>query len=80
METIIKFIITVALAALLIALLPASPFPAMLEAINEVSWIGYINYFIPVNKLIVITTAWLGAVGTYFLVSWVLRQLDIVGA
>lgn len=78
-ETIIKMLITVALAGILIALLPATPFTAIINSLDEVPFIGEINWIIPVGRLIAITTVWAGTCVSYWVVSWILRQLDIVG-
>lgn len=80
METLIKFVVTVALAGVLLALLPSSPFTGILEQLETIPYINQINWFIPVGRIITVTTAWATAVFGYWLVGWVLRQLDIIGA
>lgn len=80
METIIKFIVTVALAGVLIALLPPSPFTPIINALGEIPYIGEINWFIPVGRIITVTGIWATTCVSYWIVSWVLRQLDIIGA
>ena len=51
-DTIVKILITLALAGILISILPASPFPAIIESLSELPMIGYINWFIPVGKFV----------------------------
>lgn len=79
METIIKFMVTVALAAVLLALLPATPFTSILLLIGELPYISYVAWFIPIGAIINVTAVWATTIGSYFLVSWALRQLDIIG-
>lgn len=79
METIIKFIVTVALAGVLIALLPATPFTSMLAIIGELPYISYVAWFIPIGSIVTVTVAWASTISAYFVVSWALRQLDIIG-
>lgn len=79
METIIKFIVTVALAAVLLALLPATPIAQMLSFIGTLPLIENVAWFIPVHDIILVTAVWVTTIFSYFLVSWVLRQLDIIG-
>lgn len=79
METIIKFIITVTLAAILLALLPVTPFTGIIATIGELPLIENVAWFLPVHDIIVVTTIWVTTIGSYFLVSWALRQLDIIG-
>ena len=79
METVIKILVTIALAGIVLALLPATPFTAIINSISEIPYIGAINWFFPVHQVIVITTAWATTIASYFAVSWILRQLDIIG-
>lgn len=79
METVIKFTITIALAGILIALLPSTPFTEILNGIGDLPFIGEVAWFIPVNSIFTVTTIWASTIGSYFLVSWALRQLDIIG-
>lgn len=79
METVIKFLITVALAAVVIALLPPSPFTDIIEVLDELPYIGEINWLIPVNRIMGVTMVWATTCVSYWLVSWILRQLDIIG-
>lgn len=78
-ETIIKILVTVALAGIIIGLLPATPFTSIINGLSSFPYMNWLNWFIPIGKIITITTAWASAVGIYFAVSWILRQLDIVG-
>lgn len=32
---------------------------------NTTAWLGYMNYFIPINRFLGITTAWLGLIVSY---------------
>lgn len=79
-ETIIKILVTVALAGVVIALLPISPFTSIIESIGEIPYIGEINWFIPFGRIIAITGVWATTCLSYFAISWILRQLDIIGA
>lgn len=79
METIIKFIITVALATILLALLPSTPFTAMISAVGQLPYIQYVAWFIPISEIISTTLIWVSTIFSYFLVSWALRQLDLLG-
>ena len=80
-ETIIKIIITLALAAAIIALLPNSP---VMDYIAELSnnemfntTIGYVNWAIPFGKMLDITAIWFAAIGGYYAIRWIGAQLDL---
>ena len=78
-ETIVKILVTVALAGILIALLPTTPFTSIINFLDEIPFIGEINWIIPIGRIMTITMVWAMSCLDYFLVSWILRQLDIVG-
>lgn len=81
LEPIVKIIVTLAIGAVIIALLPESPFPAMIEqfqASGLSTYVGYINYFFPVGKCITALTVWATAMMIYYAYAWILRQFDII--
>lgn len=78
-DTIVKILLTLAVAGILIAILPISPFQAVVESLEELPYLGYLNWFFPVGRCISVLTAWGVAVGVYYGISWILRQLDIIG-
>ena len=78
-DTIIKILLTIAIGGILIAILPASPFPAIISSLEALPMIGYINWFIPVGKLVGILVAWASAILIFFGISWIFRQLGIIG-
>ena len=65
------------LLMVVINLLPNSPFQSitMPSALSNI--IGYINYFIPISEMIIITTAWLTAVLGYYVLKVVLNWLKV---
>lgn len=60
----------------IINLLPDSPF--MFE--YEVGWLAVINWLIPIPVLVSQLTAYIVAVGTYYVVRVVLRWVKAVGS
>lgn len=77
-DTIVKILLTLAVAGILIAILPVSPFRSAIETIGELPYIGYFNWFFPVGKCLTVLAAWAVCIGAYYAVAWILRQLDIV--
>lgn len=78
-DTIVKILLTLAVAGILIAILPVSPFQAVLSSLEETPYLGYLNWFFPVGRCVSVLTAWGVAIGVYYGISWILRQLDIIG-
>lgn len=79
-DTIVKIVLTLAVAGILIGLLPPSPFPGIISQIEQLPMIGYINWFFPVGQAVAILTAWGSAILVFYGISWILRQLGIIGS
>ena len=78
-DTIVKILLTLAIATILIAILPVSPFTSMISAMAELPYISYFNWFFPVGKCLSALTAWAACMGVYYGIAWIFRQLDIIG-
>lgn len=79
-DTIVKILLTLAIATILIAILPVSPFRGMIESMGELPYISYFNWFFPVGRCLTALTAWGVAIGIYYGIAWIFRQLDIIGS
>lgn len=50
----------------LIDFLPDDTFISSIEGLeNTTAWLGYMNYFVPINRFLGITTAWLALIIGY---------------
>lgn len=78
-DTVVKILITLALAGILIAILPVSPFRAVIDTIAETPYLSYLNWFFPVGRCLTVMMSWLIAIGVFYGIQWILRQLNIVG-
>lgn len=79
-DTIMKILITLALATILIAILPVSPFESIVDTISDTPYLGYLNWFFPVGRCLTALSVWAIAIGIYYGISWIFRQLGIVGS
>lgn len=77
-DTIVRILLTIALAGLLIAILPVSPFKSMIETMGELPYIAYFNWFFPVGRILTTIMAWALCLGFYYSIAWIFRQLDII--
>ncbi len=59
-------------------LLPLSPFAPYIDQLSALPFLGYLNWFIPVGTLVGIGTAWLTAIGLYYLYSVVMRWIKLI--
>lgn len=68
-----------AFSSTLIQFLPRSPFTQFLDSLGNIPYLGWLNWFIPFGDFIVIGTAFLGAVGLFYLYQIVARWLKVIG-
>lgn len=66
------------LLAVIVSLLPLSPFASAIDSLAQVPYLGYINYFIPVGTCLKIGTAWLSAIALFYLYSVVARWVKLI--
>lgn len=77
-DTIVKILLTIAAAGILVGLLPASPFAPMIEAMGQIPYLSYVNWFLPIAQIATTAAAWAVCMGAYYVIAWILRQLNIV--
>lgn len=59
--------------------LPYSPFKPFLDEMENLPALGFLNWLIPVQDILRVMGAWLGAVAIFYLFSVVLRWLHVIG-
>lgn len=79
-DVIAKILFTLAVAAIIIAILPVSPFQSIIQSIGETPYLGYLNWFFPVGRCLTVMVSWCAAIAVFYGVSWILRQLNIIGS
>lgn len=77
-DTIVKILLTLAVAGILIAILPISPFQSAIESLGSLPYVSYLNWFFPVGRCLTVLGAWAVCIGAYYAIAWILRQLNIV--
>lgn len=58
--------------------LPTSPFVAFIDAMEDLPYLGWLNWFLPVGSIIAVGEAWLVSVGLFYLYSIVLRWVKAI--
>lgn len=66
-----------AVLSLIFSILPPSPF-SIIDNTPIKEYLPYINYFVPVNEIIVIFQSWLLAVGAYYIYQIALRWIKAI--
>lgn len=60
-------------------MLPNSPIRPFIAELGSMEWLGYINYFVPIGKIIAVSLAWVGAIGVFYAVQVILRWVKVIG-
>lgn len=61
-------------------LLPHSPFDSIKDFLSPIEpYLGYLNWFVPVNWILGVLTVWLTAVATFYLYSIIMRWVKMIG-
>ena len=60
------------------AILPKSPFTSVIEKIENLPYLSYVNWFVPVKDMIKIMSVWVAAIAIYYLAMVVLRWIKVI--
>lgn len=63
---------------MLMSVFPTSPFAGPIEELAQLPYLGYLNWVIPVSQMLKIGTAWLVAIGLYYLYSIIARWIKLI--
>lgn len=66
-------------AQALSTILPLSPFRDFIDCLEAVPYLGWLNFFVPVREILVVMTAWLGAIALFYGYSIIMRWLKVLG-
>lgn len=58
--------------------LPEDPFLSIIDELGGIPAVQYVNYFVPVDKILAITAIWLGAIATFYLYQIILRWIKAI--
>lgn len=72
------FGVKVLLLFIVISLLPTSPFTGFAYLVQQLPFLGYLNWFIPIPEIIVILEAWLAIVAIYYGILFALNYVGIL--
>lgn len=59
--------------------LPTSPLREFIDAMGDIPYLSYLNWFFPVSEVIAILSLWVTAIGLFYLWSVLLRWLRVIG-
>ena len=78
-SSIVKIVLTLAIWGIILVILPNTPFMQYLEDFSQSDYLGWLNWFIPFGRCVSAMAVWWAAVIVYYGISWIMRQLGIIG-
>lgn len=66
-------------ADLIISVLPKSPFIDFFESVEDIPYLGYLNWFIPVGAILKVFTAYLVCIALFYGYSVLARWVKLIG-
>ena len=64
--------------SLIISVLPLSPFAQFYSQWTAPEWVGWLNWFLPVEAILKVMAAWLGAIALHYVYSVVARWIGLI--
>lgn len=75
---IINLLITIVTTVItwIVNILPTSPFTDVDLSVPS-QYLGYVNYFIPVGRILPVFMLWVGAIVAYKFITWLMHALHL---
>lgn len=61
-----------------LSLFPLSPFAPVISELEDLPFLGYLNWILPIGDFIKIGTLWITAIGAYYAWSIIARWVKII--
>lgn len=65
-------------ASIILNVLPSSPVQRYLAAFDNMPYLKYLNWFIPVGSILVVCETWLVCIGLFYLYQIILRWVKAI--
>lgn len=62
----------------ILSVLPLSPFTETINSLAALPFLGYLNWFLPIGTFLKMGTAWLAAIGLYYVYSVIARWIKLI--
>lgn len=78
MNTFSDIAVKVVIISLVLSLLPMSPFVGFEYLMENIPFLSFVNWFLPISEMIVITESWLIVVAVYYGILYLVNYAGIV--
>lgn len=73
-----EFGLKVLLLTLVVSLLPSSPFVGFNTLVQNLPFLSYLNWFLPITETIVVLESWLMVVSVYYGILFLLNYVGVI--
>lgn len=77
-QSVSEFGIKLLIISLVLTLLPFSPFVGFEYLIEQIPYLSFVNWFVPIQEMLAITETWLVVVTVYYGILYLLNYAGIV--
>ena len=78
MQNVSDFGVKVLILTIVLTLLPASPLSGFSYLVQNIPFLSFVNWFLPISEMIVILESWLLVVGIYYSIIFLVNYAGIV--
>lgn len=78
LQNVSEFGTKILLMSLVLSLLPVSPFNGFNYLVEQIPYLNYLNWLVPVSEILVILEAWLVVVAVYYGILYLINYVGIV--
>lgn len=78
MSTFSDIAVKVLLISFVLALLPESPFVGFSTLIEQIPFVGYLNWFLPISEMLVVFESLLVVVTVYYGIMYILNYTGLI--
>lgn len=78
MSTFSDIAVKILLISFVLALLPASPFVGFSYLVEQIPYLSFLNWFLPIQEILVILESWLVVVIVYYGILYILNYTGLV--
>lgn len=62
----------------IINFLPGSPFKALIQTFQNIPYLAYLNWFVPVTEMVAVLEAWLAVVAVFYCYRALMRFINLL--
>lgn len=70
--------VKILLISFVLALLPASPFSGFAYLVEQLPYLSFVNWFVPISEMLAVLEAWLAVVLVYYGMLYILNYTGLV--